>query len=504
MKKTAALLMIITVLSKVFGFLRDITLTYFYGASVTTDAYFISISITTMLFSFVMTGIASGYIPLYKEIENTSGEKQALDFTNRLLTVVLLITTVLLIVGILFSNQLVTVFALGFNEETKRMAVLFTRIGLVGIYFTSLTQLLASYLQLNGKFTTVAMLGFPFNFIIILSIIISAQTHSIGLAIGSIVASLAQLLFLLPSLLKMKYRYSPVAPFLDENIKKVALFVLPITMGMSVDHINTIVDKTLASKIVEGGISALTYASRLNDFVHGIFVLSFIAILFPHLSKMAAEKSIEEVKRSMREVLSSVILLVVPASIGIMIVAKPIIQLLFGRGQFDEQAILLTAEALFFYSIGMIGYGIREILLRTFYSLQDMISPMVNAAIAVALNIVLNIILSAYMGLNGLALATSISALISVALLWISLRRKIGSLGLKSMAITFLKVLMASGVMGVVIVILNGYVWLQMNELLKMMVIGLVGSSLYFFLLTILKVKESKEILTFMRRKLRL
>ncbi len=496
--------MIITVLSKVFGFFRDITLTYFYGASVTTDAYFISISITTMLFSFIMTGIASGYIPLYKEIENDSGKKQALNFTNRLLTVVLLITTVLLIVGFLFSSQLVTIFALGFNEETKGMAVLFTRIGLMGIYFTSLTQLLASYLQLNGKFSTVAMLGFPFNFIIILSIIISAQTHSIGLVMGSIAASLAQFLFLLPSLSKINYRYSPVVPLLDENIKKVALFVLPITMGMSVDHINSIIDKTLASRIVEGGISALTYASRLNDFVHGIFVLSFIAILFPHLSRMAAQKSIEELKRSMHEVLSSVILLVVPASIGIMIVAKPIIQLLFGRGQFDEQAIVLTSQALSFYSIGMIGYGIREIFLRTFYSLQDMKTPMINASIAVAMNILLNIILSAYMGLNGLALATSISALISVVLLAISLRRKIGPLGLKTIAVTLFKVLMASGIMGVVIVLINEYVGLWMNDLLKMVVIVCVAGSFYFILLTIFKVKESREILTFIRRKLRI
>lgn len=496
--------MIIAVLSKVLGFFRDIVLTYFYGASSTTDAYFIAVTITTMLFSFVITGIVSGYIPLYKEIENHSGEKQAISFTNNLVNIVMIITTLLLIAGFLFTNQIVTLFALGFDEETKKLAVLFTRIGLIGIYFTGLAQLLSGYLQLNGRFTATALLGFPVNLIIILSIVISAQTHSVVLAVGGVIASVAQLFFLMPSLSKVKYRYAPIVKFTDENIKKVALFVLPITMSVSVQHINSMVDKTLASRIVEGGISSLTYASRLNDFVHGIFVISFITVLFPLISRMAAKNNIDELKKSICEVISSVIVLVVPASVGMMVLATPIIQLLFGRGHFGEQAVMLTSQALFFYSIGMIGYGIREILLRTFYSLQDMKTPAYNASIAVVLNIFLNIILSRYMGIAGLALATSISALFSIFLLFISLRRKIGPLGMKSMLVTLLKVITASGVMGFVIAMVNGYVWVEMNGLLKMAVIVIVGASVYFILLTVLKVEESKVILTFLRKKARL
>lgn len=148
--------------------------------------------------------------------------------------------------------MLVKLFALGFDGETLRIAVLFTRIGLVGIYFTSVTQIFSGYLQLYGKFTVPAMVGLPFNFIIIISIIVSTQTNIIALAIGSVLAAFIQLIFLFPSLKKTNYRYVPIVQFNDEKIKKMAVIVFPIMIGISIDQINLMVDKTLASTLVEG------------------------------------------------------------------------------------------------------------------------------------------------------------------------------------------------------------------------------------------------------------
>lgn len=502
MKKIALLLMSITILSKMFGFLRDIILSYFYGASSISDAYIISITITSVLFSLIVVGISTAYIPMYKKIEHDEGLRSATGFTNNLMNIVLVVTTASIVIGLVFSNILVKLFALGFDGETLETAVLFTRIALVGVYFTSVTQIFISYLQLHGKFTVPAMIGFPFNLIIILSIIISAQTNIIVLAIGSVIAALVQLLFLLPSLYKIGYRYKPVIHFGDKNIKKMAVIVFPIMIGISIDQINMMIDKTLASTLVEGGISALTYASRLNDFVQGVFVISFVTVMFPLISNMAAKKNTEEFKESINEVISSVLLIVVPASIGIMILSEPIIRLLFGRGHFDEHAINITSQALFFYSIGMIGYGIREILNRTFYSLQDTKTPMYNASISVVLNIILNLLLSSFMGISGLALATSISAIFCSTLLIITLRRKIGSFGLKGNFITFIKVTLASFVMGVIVYGLYEYILTDWNELLKMFIVIFIGSVVYFILITLLKVKESKIILHFLLSKI--
>lgn len=496
--------MIITILSKVTGFFRDITLSYFYGASSISDAYIVSITITSVLFSLIIAGISTAYIPMYKKIEYNVSRLAAISFTNNLINIVLIVTTTIIVIGLVFSNLLVKIFAFGFDGDTLETAVIFTRIGMVGIYFTSLTQLLVGYLQLNGKFVIPAMIGFPFNLIIILSIYVSAQSDIIVLAIGSVLAAIFQLIFLFPSLSKTTYRYSTTVQFKDPHIKKMSLIVFPIMIGISIDQINLMIDKTLASTIVEGGISALTYASRLNDFVQGIFVLSFVTVMFPVISNLAAQKNLTDFKKSINGVISSVILVVVPASVGIMILSKPIIRLLFGHGSFDEQAIHMTSQALFYYCIGMIGYAIREVLNRTFYSLQDSKTPMFNAALAVILNITLNIVLSSFMGLKGLALATSISALFCSFLLGVNLRKKIGPFGIKDNVITFLKVICASSVMGIVVYTIDENTLTSWNPLLKMIVVIFTGGLTYLLLIIFLKVKESKLLIHFIRDKIHL
>lgn len=496
--------MIITIISKVTGFLRDITLSYFYGASSISDAYIVSITITTVLFSLIIAGISTAYIPMYKNIEFNVSRLAAIKFTNNLIHIILIITTVIIFVGLVFSNLLVKLFAFGFDGETLEIAVLFTRIGITGIYFTSLTQLLVGYLQLNGKFVLPAMIGIPFNLIIIISIFVSTKMDIIILAIGGVLAALFQLLFLLPSLFKAEYSYKSIVQFNDPHIKKMFIVVFPIMIGISIDQINLMIDKTLASTIVEGGISALTYASRLNDFVQGIFVLSFVTVMFPVISNLVAEKNVADFKKSISGVISSVILVVMPASVGIMVLSQPIIKLLFGHGEFDEQAIQMTSQALFFYSIGMIGYAIREVLNRTFYSLQDSKTPMINAAIAVLLNIILNFVLSSFWGIQGLALATSISALFCSFLLGVSLRKKIGSFGVRENALTFLKVICASSVMGIFIYALEKYSFISWNPVLKMSVVIITGGLIYLLFITILKVKESKLLIRFIRSKIQL
>jgi len=179
---------------------------------------------------------------------------------------------------------------------------------------------------------------------------------------------------------------------------------LPVIIGVSVNQINVLVDRTIASRVAEGGITALNYASRLNGFVQGIFVLSITTALYPMISKMVAESNMEGLKKSVSEAISGINLLVIPATVGSMIFAEPVVMLLFGRGKFDVEAIAMTSAALFFYSLGMLGFGLREVLSRAFYSLQDTKTPAINATIAVVMNIIPNIILSKYMGIGGLAL----------------------------------------------------------------------------------------------------
>ncbi|HHY91621.1 MAG TPA: murein biosynthesis integral membrane protein MurJ, partial [Clostridiales bacterium] len=318
----------------------------------------------------------------------------------------------------------------------------------------------------------------------------STTTNILILSIGSVIAVASQFALLIPFIHKKGYRYQFVLDIKDEHIKKMTSIVLPVIIGVSVNEINVLVDRTLASSITVGGISALNYASRLNVFVQGLFVATIATVMYPMISKMAAEKNISGLKKTVSEAISEINLLVVPATVGAMIFAEPVVKLLFGRGAFDAQAVSMTSYALFFYSVGMIGFGLRDILSRAFYSMQDTKTPMLNAGIAVGLNIVLNIILSRFMGIGGLALATSISALFCTGLLFVSLRKKIGAFGVKNISVSFIKILCASLGMGAIAkgcyhILLKSFG----SNLSLILSIG-IGAMVYFTIIYFMKIEE--------------
>ncbi|HHZ16734.1 MAG TPA: murein biosynthesis integral membrane protein MurJ [Clostridia bacterium] len=503
MKKTALIIMVLTIASKLIGFLRELTLSYFYGASDISDAYLIALTIPSVIFSFIGTGLVTSYIPLYSSIEQEKGIQSAVRFTNNLINCIFLICTVFIFWGLVFTEFLVKMFALGFTGETLKLAVLFTRIMLFGIFFTGVVHIFTGFLQIKNNYIIPALVGFPFNLIIIFFIVISSKGNLVTLAIGSVLATFSQLLLLIPYIRREGFRYNFILDRSDEYLRKLVYLSLPIMIGVSINQINVLVDRTLASQIVEGGISALNYANRLNLFVQGLFVLSIATVMYPMISKKVAEKNIVGLKKVLSESISGINLLVIPATVGAMIFAEPIVRLLFGRGAFDEQAVSLTSIALFFYSIGMVGYGLREILSRAFYSLQDTKTPMINATIAVVLNIILNIILSRFMGIGGLALATSISALFCTFLLFISLRKKIGRFGLKDMSISSVKIIIASIIMGFVAKTANGALLNSIGENLALLGSIGIGAVFYFGLIYFMRIKEVEEIIFQIKKEIR-
>lgn len=502
MKRTALLIMIITIFSKIFGFLREITLSYFYGASGISDAYLISLTIPSVIFAFIGVGLSTGYIPMFSKIVHSDGEQEGNRFTNNLINIVLIICTLLIILGIYFTTPIVRTFAAGFEGDTLALAVKFTRISIVGIYFTAITYVFSSFLQLKGNYLAPALIGLPYNLIIIMSIYMSCKSNILVLAIGSIIAVASQLILLLPYAFKKGYKYKFIANFGDKNIKAISYLVFPMIIGVSVDKINTLIDRTIASTIVEGGISALNYASRLNDFVLGIFVASITTVIYPLISKMAVENNIDELKKTISESINSINLLIIPTTVGAMLFAEPVVRLLFGRGAFDIQAINMTSSALLFYSIGMIGFGPRDILSKAFYSLQDTKTPMIYATISMFLNIVLNLILSRYMGIGGLALATSISAILCTGLLIISFRKKVGPLGFKSLSITTLKILFASLIMSIFSKMCFDYLVLTLSDKLALLLgIGL-GAVIYFAVIYFMRIKEVDDLVDTIKKRL--
>lgn len=503
MKKIALLLMMITIFSKIVGFGREITLSYFYGASNISDAYLISLTIPTVIFSFIGVGISTEYIPLYSKIVQKYGEKEGYRYTNNLVNILLIICTGIIFFGILFTHQIVKVFASGFEGVTLKLAVYFTRISLIGIYFTGLVNLFGGFLRMKGNYVIPATVGFPLNLFIILSIFLSSKTNISVLAIGSVIASASQLVLLVHFLRKEGYRYEFIVDIRDKHTKEMVDMALPVILGVSVYEVNVLVDRTLASSIAVGGISALNYANKLNGFVQGLFVTSIATVMYPMISKMAAQNNVDGLKKSVSEAINLINLFVIPSTVGAMIFAEPIVKLLFGRGAFDAEAISMTSNALFFYSIGMIGYGLRDILSRAFYSLQDTKTPMINATIAVAMNIVLNLILSRFLGLGGLALATSIASIFCTGLLFVSLRKKIGPFGMKNTTISFIKILASSLVMGLVVYFVYDLLLSYLSGNLSLVISICIGALVYFVIIYFMKIDEVDTLINAAKKKLK-
>ncbi len=507
-KKATILVMIITLLSKITGFLREILLGSAYGATYVTDAYLVALTIPQTLFASIAAAIGTTYIPLYSRIRVEEGPEEAVRFTNRVLNVVVFVSTALAVVGMVFTRPIVSLIAMGFKGEVLKLAISFTRITFPMIIFIGMCQVFMSFLQANNEFTLPALIGIPNNMIIIATLLLSGMVGPYGLVVGTFVGSVIQVAVLLPGVFKKDYRYRRVLSFKDSYVVKVVALALPVMLGSTVQQLNALIDRMLASGLPEGSISALNFANKLNGFAYGLFTISLSTVIYPLLSRLSAEKDMAGFKDKLVKALNVITLIILPITVGAVVLRQPIVSVLFERGQFDARATAMTASALMFYSLGMVFYGYRDVLNKTFYSLQNTKTPMLNGVLTVLCNIVLNLILVRFMQHDGLALATSLSAMIMTFLLFINLRKRIGGVGGKKLIGAFLKCGIASLIMGIVVYWLDGiaaeYLSLSstiMRFLILTLEIGL-GALLYFALVYLFRVEEAKWIVDMAKRRL--
>ncbi|WP_411842673.1 murein biosynthesis integral membrane protein MurJ [Salinicoccus sp. HZC-1] len=494
MKKAVLLLMVLTIISKISGFLRDLTLAYFYGASVISDVFLLAISIPTVVFGVIAAGISTGYIPLYSRIDNRLGETQGIKYTNNLISILMVICTAIVILALVFTEYLVKIFAIGFEGEVLALAVMFTRFSIFGIYFTIIIRILSAYLNYKKIFAVPSLIGIPMNLVLIASIIVSSKTEWIYiLAVGNVLALFVQFLIIVFFAYRHSFYFQPIFNPKDKHIKEMAALAFPVILGSSVSQLNRLVDRSLASWISIGGISSINYANTLNTSFIGIFVSSFVTVFYPDISRKAAKGDIEGLKRIMNQTITGVLLLIIPATIGSMVFAEPIVRFLFDRGAFDEAAVALTTSAFFFYSIGMVGAGINLILTRTFYSLQDTKTPMINSAIAMGINIALNFLLAPVLGIGGLALATSIATLITVVLLFKGLQRKLGRLHLKKLVPSVMKISGAALISAAAALLLFNVTGSGTEDKLALLLALPVMVMFYFGLIYVLKVEGADQ-----------
>ena len=507
--KTTIYLMVATIIAKVLGFGRELVLASAYGATMYSDAYLVAMNIPGVIFAGIGAAIGTTFIPVYFEVNNNFGEKRAEKFTNNIFNIVVFLCIILSIVSLIFIEPLVKLFAYGFNEKTFNITVNFTRTLILGIVFIGASNILTAYLQVKNNFIIPGIISLPYNVIIIISIILSTKYGPYTMVWGTLFGIISQFLIQVPFAMKYGYKYGPLLNIKDEYIKKVIFLLGPVFIGIAVNQVNTMVDRTLASGLIEGSISALNYSSKLNTFIMALFISSVSSVIYPMLSRLSAENDIDKFTTSIIKCINIIIILVIPISIGAIILSNPIVKLLFQRGAFDSRATNMTSIALGFYSFGLIGFGLREILGKVFYSLKDTKTPMINGALAMVMNIILNIILVKFMGHGGLALATSLSAIITVFLLFNSLKKKIGYFGQDKIIKTTFKSIISAIVMGIITYFAYNFLNNTLEPGFITEAISLfgsigIGAMVYGVCVIVLKVEEVSLITDTVRKKLKI
>lgn len=500
--KAALGLMVVTLISKVLGFVRELVLANAYGVSAYSDAYLVALNIPIIIFEVIGLAVTTTFIPLYYDNEKKGGKVLSNQFTNSVYNIVLIITILISIFLFINSDKVVKIFAMGFEGETLKIATDFTKILIFGIIFIALASISRAYLNANENFVVSnLMMGIPYNIIVIISIIFSVKYDPYILAYGTLIAIASKFICQIPFVNQYGYKYKLEIKLKDESLRKMIYLVLPIFVGVSVNQLNALIDRSIASTLVEGSISALNYSNRLNLFVMAIFTTSISTVIYPMLSKYSINEDVAKFKNSVVESINFVLILVVPVCIGAIALAKPIVEILFERGAFDERATSMTASALAFYSVGMIGFGLRDILSKVFYSLQDTKTPMINASLSMMINIILNLLLVRYMGHNGLALATSISSIVCIILLFRSLNKKIGNIGMKNINATMMKSLIAAVIMGEICVVLYNILQTIMNiQIISLGLSILVSMIIYLVLIIKLRVEETDILINIIKK----
>lgn len=499
MVRAAGLIIFITLISKAIGFLRDTLVASSFGATYQTDAYNMSITFSEILFSVFSLAITTTFIPLLSEIYKKKSKEEMFDFANNVMNILLLISGLLCILGWTFAEQLVRVIAPKFTGEAFELTVKLARISVVSLIFMSMDGGYTALLQTLDDFMAPSLVGIMMNFPLIIYILSGAKGGVVGLAVATVLGNALRVVVQIPWLIKNGYSYKFKFNIKDERFKTMVMLILPVIVGAGVRQLNAIIDKAIGSGLPEGSISALNFSSRITDIVYVTFATAIVTVVYPALSREGSAENFNEFKNYIVKAVNNISIIMIPCTAGLMILSQAIIVVLFKHGVFDDRAVSMTVQGLIFYSVGIPFYGIRDVFNRSLYALKDTKTSTVNGIIGILLNIVLNLTLVRFMGLGGLALATSISAIITTFLLLISLKKRIGAIGRKEILITNTKVVVASAVMSVgvyaVYIGLRGFISGFNGELLGLILSTAAGVIIYTIMLVILKVNEFKTIM---------
>jgi len=456
LSKAAGAVSGMTILSRIFGFIRDAFIAMTFGSSTAADAFFVAFRIPNMQRRVLGDGaVSSAFIPVFAEVLAQNGKQAAQELTANIFNILLILLSTASLILFIFSPAVITVFAPGFldNPEKFKLTVDLTRWMAPYLFFIGLTAFSMGILNSLKVFALPAATPILQNILMIASMIIlvpQMEEPIFGLAIGVVIGGALQVLIQLPLIRKKGYGFKKYLRFKQPEVIKIAKLMGPAIFGLAVYEVNLLVDTLLASTLAEGSISYLYYGNRLVQLPLGVFATALAIVLLPTLSRHAAQGELKNLVKTLSFSIRFILFITIPATIGLIILREPIVNTLWERGAFLHTTTQNTAVALLYYSIGLCAFSGIKIIAPAFYSLQDTKTPAKIGIYSMGLNIVLNLILMGPLKHGGLALATSLSALFNVIVLMHYLRKRLGLLEGRKIFKSSIKVSIAAGAMGLI------------------------------------------------------
>lgn len=507
--KSASIIGLATLSSRILGFVRDVVIARLFGVYLYAQAFVIAFRIPNLFRDLVGEGATNAaFVPVFSEYTARHTKEEFWELANVVLNLLLVVLMTITILGIIFSPLIVRLIAPGFIASPEKLAttIRLNRIIFPYILLISLAAYSMGILNSLKHFAIPAFSPCLLNISIIINALIFGE-GIIGLALGVLVGGVLQLAVQIPVLYKKGFRLALFHKFRHPAAKTIGKLMFPRLMSSCLYQLNNFADSifgSLATIVGEGGVAGLYFANRLIQFPIGIFSNALTQAILPTFSHQALDENFDILKSTLSFGLRTIFFMMLPCAIGFMVLSQPIVSTLFGGGRFDVYSIEMTAQALLFYSMGLFAYGATKILQSCFFSLKDTLTPTKVAGLALIINIILNSILMFPLKISGLALATSISGIISFIVLFVSLRKRIGDFKVKEITISFMRILLASICMGIICYIFKKNIILETGILIRWLNLGLVillGIISYIIFCFIFRVKELQELWQWMSKR---
>lgn len=498
--KSIGILSALMAASKVFSLIREIAIASSYGASASTDAYFVASGFVTNVFFGITAALATVFVPYYINLKKTSDVEEKSHAVSALLTSLATFSIAVVIILYIIAPWIIRLIAPSYTETVFQEAVLYMRIYSLTILFSLLTNMLTALLNAESRYEFGAIASVVYSMVSITLMVALKEVIGVtALAMSVPISFFIQLIILL-FVSRKHFRFKLVFQLINPTVKKLIVLMIPVLLSNTTVEINQLLTRSIATNLNEGAVSILTYSNTLFNFVSQLMMTTFITLFFTELTIAAKDGADSAFNRKISQAINLIVIVILPVAAITFFFSKDIVSIAYGRGKFDSNSVALTATCLSIYSVAFVFDCIRNLLIKAFYARENTKTPLINSIISLVITVVGSFVLSRWLGINGIVLSICVSLFVAAIFLSVIAKRQICTFESKRILATVSKATISIGATSIVLFALSRLLSGR-SMYLRFGGACFIGFGCYLLLLVAMKCDEVKMILNMLKRK---